>query len=111
MLANALANVAVDESWIHGEAATLLRLDGISVFEVPNGDFDELCTRVAAMSERSRIRTAFASAVRHAGFPLLDTAGPLHWTIVLPDVEQETLDRLRNVFSPPRDNPGFRRRT
>lgn len=105
---------ALDDEIVR-RAATLTRakwgLDGISVFEVPNGDFGELCTRVTAMSERPRIRTAFASAVRHAGFPLLDTAGPLHWTIVLPDVEHETLDRLRSVFSPPHDNPGFRRRT
>ena len=85
--------------------------DGISVFEVPNGDFGELCALVTAMAERPRIRTAFASAVRHAGFPLLDTVGPLHWTTALPDIEAETLERLRGVFSQPHDNPGFRRRS
>ena len=52
-------------------------------------------------------RTAFGSALRHAGFPVLDTAGDLHWTIVLADTETATLDRLRAVFSPPFDNPGF----
>jgi hypothetical protein len=81
--------------------------DGISVFEAPDGNLEELSRRNQAIAERQRIRTAFGQAVRHAGFPVLDTAGPLHWTIVLPDLEDRTLERLRLVFSPPFDNPGY----
>lgn len=81
--------------------------DGISVFEAPNGSLEELSQRNQGIASRQRIRTAFGSALRHAGFPVLDTAGDLHWTIVLADTETATLDRLRAVFSPPFDNPGF----
>ena len=49
----------------------------------PDGNLEELSRRNQAIAERQRIRTAFGQALRHAGFPVLDTAGPLHWTIVL----------------------------
>ncbi len=81
--------------------------DGISVFEAPNGSIEELSKRNQGIASRLRIRTAFGEDLRHAGFPVLDTAGDLHWTIVLADTESSTLDRLRSVFSPPFDNPGF----
>ncbi len=83
--------------------------DGISVFEAPGGSLEELSRRIRAVAERPRIRTAFGNALRQAGFPLLDTAGDLHWTIVLADLEHRTPERLRSVFSPPFDNPGYRR--
>jgi len=81
--------------------------DGISVFEAPGGSLEELCRRNQGIAGRQRIRTAFGDVLRQAGFPILDTAGDLHWSIVLPDTETRTLDRLRSVFSPPFDNPGY----
>jgi hypothetical protein len=81
--------------------------DGISVFEAPDGNLEELCRLIQGIAERRRIRTAFGDALRHAGFPILDTAGDLHWSIVLADTETGTLERLRSVFSAPFDNPGY----
>jgi hypothetical protein len=81
--------------------------DGISVFEAPDGSIEELCRRNQGIAERKRIRTAFGDALRQAGFPVLDTAGELHWSIVLADTDTRALDRLRSVFSPPFDNPGY----
>ena len=80
--------------------------DGVSAFEAPNGDLRELSRRVEALANRPRIRTAFGEALRSAGFPLLDTAGELHWSIVMADLTKATFDRLRGVFSPAFDNPG-----
>ena len=62
------------------------------------------------MAERPTVRVAVGVAIRRAGFPLLDTAGALHWTIVLADTSADTLGRLRALFSEPLDNPAYLRR-
>jgi hypothetical protein len=38
---------------------------------------------------------------------LLDTGAELHWTVVLADLETDTLERLRSVFGPVIANPGY----
>ena len=62
------------------------------------------------MAERPTIRTARGAALREAGFPLFDTGAVLHWTIVLADTKPASLLRLRSIFSPPIDNPGYQHR-
>ena len=101
-----------DENLVRASGLTRAKwgFDGISVFEAPGGNIEELANRIQALAERPRIRTASGDALRHAGFPLLDTAGELHWTIVLANTSHATLDRLRSVFSPAFDNPGYKRR-
>lgn len=102
-----------DEFVLRATALTRARwgFDGISVFEAPDGDLAELARRIPAMAERPTVLVAAGADIRHAGFPLLDTAGELHWTIVLADTTSATLGRLREVFSDPLNNPGYRRRT
>ena len=59
------------------------------------------------MAERPKIRTAFGTDVRRAGFALLDTGAELHWTVVLADLETDTFERLRSAFGPVIVNPGY----
>ena len=105
-------NSLTDEVVLRAAALTRTRwgIDGISVYEAPDGDLVALAHRVRAMAERPLVRTAFAAVVRAAGFPLLDTRGELHWTIVLADLEPATLQRPRSVFGEPIDNPGYQAR-
>jgi hypothetical protein len=84
--------------------------DGISAFEVPNGDLLALSRRLRAVAERPVIRTAKAGELRRRGFPLFDTGGDLHWTIVFADTQEATLDRLRACFTEPVSNPGYKLR-
>ena len=61
------------------------------------------------MALRPTVRVAHGAEIRRSGFPLLDTAGELHWTIVLADTTTDTLARLRSMFNGPLDNPGYER--
>lgn len=57
-----------------------------------------------------KYRLAQVGALREAGFEVLPTFVAPHVTIVLPDLDDKTLDRLLDTFGPVRDNLEYRRR-
>ena len=81
----------------------------ISVFLAPDDDLTALSREVPAIRRRRSVRTARCGALRSAGFPLLDTTRhPLHFSIVVAELTTATFDRLRDCFSDPVTNPGYR---
>ncbi len=52
------------------------------------------------------IQESTAGRVRAAGFALLATEARPHFDIVLPDLDDQALDRLRSCFGALRPNPG-----
>ena len=79
---------------------------GLSVFLALDLGVDELCASTDFLRRYSQIQESRAGRVRAAGFALLATDARPHFDIVLPDLDHETLDRLRSCFGDPRPNPG-----
>lgn len=79
---------------------------GVSVFLALDMDVAELCASLDAVRRYSQIQESTARQLRSAGFTLLATDGRPHFDIVLADLEDETLLRLRSCFDTPRPNPG-----
>lgn len=82
----------------------------VSVFLTLDESVEELCRREPFLSRYRRVRRSTVARVRAAGFPLLPTLDRPHYDIVLPDLTDETLDRLDSSFDPPEANPGTLRR-
>lgn len=56
---------------------------GLSVFEVPDGDYEQLARLRPIVAERRQLLVADAAALVDDGFPLLPTLDSPHWTVVL----------------------------
>lgn len=78
---------------------------GLSVEGVIGATVREACRsdRVAAYR---RVRLSTFGRVRGAGFALLATFDAPHFTLVLPDLSELSLERLDRCFDPPIPNPG-----
>jgi hypothetical protein len=83
---------------------------GVLVFEAPGGDLVELGRRRRFIADRQWLFVAAAGDLRRAGFPLLDTLDPLHWTVVLSEPTGEQFERVRRLFGARLRNPGYRPR-
>lgn len=83
---------------------------GFSVFEAPGGDILELTRWRRFVADRRWIFVALADDLRRAGFPILDTVDPLHWTVVISEPEAAQFRRARNLFGDRQTNPGYRPR-
>lgn len=83
----------------------------ISTFGAADGDVEGLCRRVARLGQPGpgQLWVAEVGQLRREGFALLDTPPDEHYDIVLADVEQLTIARLRRCFQL-RDNPTRRQR-
>ncbi len=79
---------------------------GVSVFLALDADVTSLCASTDYLRRYSQIQESTAGRIRSAGFALLATDARPHFAIVLPDLDDETLARLRACFGPPRPNPG-----
>lgn len=79
---------------------------GVSVFLALDLSVDELCASSDHLRRYSMIQESTAGELRRSGFVLLATEARPHFDILLPDLEDRTLDRLRSCFGPPRTNPG-----
>lgn len=66
----------------------------------------ELCTTDRRLSRYGKVRLSTVGRLRALGFALLPTLTRPHDDVVLPDLENETLDRLELGFDPsiPRPN-------
>lgn len=93
------------------QAAISLRQYGfwaISAFLARDGDVASVVDAIAVLQERPKLRLARCGDVRAAGFALLPTGAALHYSVVLADLTETTLERLRGCFGVPVPNPGFR---
>jgi hypothetical protein len=57
------------------------------------------------VSRYHRVSLSTVGRVRRAGFALLDTGESPHHDIVLPDLNAETFQRLREAFDPAQRRP------
>lgn len=101
----------------HGLAAETLRrtasrcfdefgFHGVSVFVAVDTTVDDLCRDVDAVRRYGQIRRSTVGRLHNSGFPLLATGRQPHFDIVLPDLLDETVDRLATCFDPAEPNPG-----
>ena len=79
---------------------------GVSVFLTLDLDVADLCASTDYLRRYSQIQESTAGQIRSAGFAMLATDARPHFDIVLADLEDDTLVRLRECFGPPRPNPG-----
>ena len=79
-----------------------------SVFLALDESVVDLCRTEPALARYGRVRVSTVGRVRHAGFVLLPTLARPHSDVVLPDVTDDTLDRLKGCFDPAVGNPGRR---
>lgn len=77
----------------------------LSVFAALDHPIDELC-RDRVLVRYGVIRTSAFGVLRAAGFALLPSLRRPHFSIVLPDLEPATVDRLSACFGGPAPNPG-----
>lgn len=80
---------------------------GVSVFAAIGMTIEELVGRTPELGadRYKQLRRSTVGELRAAGFALLPTLEWPHFDIVLPDVEESTLDRLVACFSEPFANP------
>jgi hypothetical protein len=81
---------------------------GVSVFLAFELTVEDLVRRTPELSpERYRqLRTTTVGQIRQAGFELVASGEWPHYDIVLADLGDETVERLRACFGPPFTNPG-----
>lgn len=79
---------------------------GISVEGVIGRSVLEACRASERIASYRQIRLSTFGRLRTAGFALLATFDHPHFTVVLPDVSELTIARLRSCFDDPIPNPG-----
>jgi hypothetical protein len=67
---------------------------------------DELCRRDRRISRYGKVRFSTVGRLRSLGFAFLPTLTRPHYDIVLPDISDDTLDRLELAFDLPVERPG-----
>jgi hypothetical protein len=78
----------------------------ISVSLTLDTSVEELCSTDRRISRYGKVRLSTAGRLRELGFALLPTLDRPHYDVVLPDLDDETLDRLELGFDPPIPRPG-----
>jgi len=86
----------------YGETGIL----ALSVFAALDQGVDDLCHDDPDLARYRQIRTTTFGRLRRAGFALLPTFARPHYDIALPDLSDDTLDRLEDCFDAPGLNPG-----
>jgi hypothetical protein len=82
-------------------------INGFSVFEVPDGDYEALARLAPIVTVRRKLFEARGRDLLESGFPLLPTADHPHWTVVLSEPTLMQFDRVRSCFQGPIDNPAY----
>lgn len=83
-----------------------LGIYAVSVFLALDADVDELCAAEPHLVRYGKVRLSSVGRLRSDGFPLLPTLDRPHYDIVLPDLDDPTLQRLEGCFDPAVPNPG-----
>lgn len=90
------------------ECQALWGVSGLSVLEVPRGDFASLAALRPIVATRRSLFVADCEQLLAAGFAMIPTFDQPHWTLVLDDVSLQGFARLRSVFHGPMSNPAYR---
>ena len=77
----------------------------ISVFAALDADVRTVCATEAGLVAYGKVRLSTAGRLRGLGFALLPTFARPHFDVVLPDLDDDTLDRLELGFDNPISNP------
>jgi hypothetical protein len=78
---------------------------GLSVYAAIDQTYVDLCKSNPALGKHGMIRIATFGDLRKAKFPMLATGAHPHYSVVLADLESETVNRLIDCFSEPIPNP------
>ncbi len=78
---------------------------GLSVLEVPNGDYQLLARLRPIVTTRRLLLVAEGRELVEAGFPLLPTLDHPHWTVMLAAPSSQQFAAVRRVFHGPVENP------
>lgn len=87
------------------DAEARIGLVAQSVLLAAAADVIGLCQRDVRVSRYGRVNLSTVSRLRRAGFALLPTLDAPHYSVVLPDLTPETLQRFRRCFDPAQPNP------
>ena len=82
---------------------------GLSVYAAIGISVAELVATVAQIGpdRYPQIRLSTFAVVRAAGFPMWPTNRYPHFSLVLPALDEVTLERLNACFGPPQSNPAL----
>ena len=76
------------------------------MFLALDADVVELCAAEPYLVRYGKVRLSTVGRLRSGGFPLLPTLDRPHYDIVLPDLDDATLQRLEGCFDLAVPNPG-----
>ena len=78
----------------------------VSVFVAFDVPVEQLCHERSELQRYRKVRLSTVDRLRSLGFALIPTLDRPHYDIVLPDLDDNTLDRLELGFDLPIVNPG-----
>lgn len=78
----------------------------VSVFVAFDVSVEQLCQERPELQRYRKVRLSTVDRLRSLGFALIPTLDRPHYDVVLPDVDDITLDRLELGFDLPIVNPG-----
>lgn len=76
-----------------------------SVLLAPESDVSEVCQRDGRVSRYGHVNLSTVARLRRTGFALLPTLDEPHYSVALPDLSSETIQRFRSCFDPAQPNP------
>ena len=77
----------------------------VSVFLALDGSVERLCGDRPELQRYGKVRSSTVGRLRSLGFALVPTLDRPHYDVVLPDLDDATLDRLEVGFDLPIPNP------
>jgi len=80
---------------------------GLSVFAADVPRAEDVFTRDPRMARYAYGRYSTAGDIRATGFSMRGTGKAPHWTVTLPDLEVETVERFLEAFVGRVDNPAM----
>jgi hypothetical protein len=90
------------------DSFSLIGIFTISVALALDMSPEELCQKDRRISRYGKVRFSTVGRLRSLGFAFLPTLARPHYDIVLPDINDDTLDRLELAFDLPVERPGSR---
>lgn len=76
-----------------------------SVLLAEREDVARVCRDDGRVSRYTQVNLSTVARVQRAGFPLEPTLDAPHYSVVLPDLSDETIERFRRCFDPAQPNP------
>ncbi|TVR34687.1 MAG: hypothetical protein EA388_08505 [Nitriliruptor sp.] len=87
------------------DAETRVGLVAQSVLLAAAVDVSHVCQRDRRVSRYGQVNLSTVDRLHRAGFAILPTLDEPHYSVVLPDLTSETMQRFRSCFDPAQPNP------